>query len=109
MREKFGNTDGIRCGNVCLYVCEFKSEIDQSWGISAKGKGFMMLAALIRSACEREKVRNVGSSTLRQREAQPLRCQLSLAICLKPVRSETISTHIVRFLSGKKTSRGTLK
>ena len=58
MREKFANRDGISCGDVCRYVWEGQSKIDRSRAISAEGKGFMTLAALIRSAYEREKARN---------------------------------------------------
>lgn len=58
MRKEFANTEGISCSNVCRYVWEGQSKIDQSRGISAEGKSIMMLAALIRSACDREKVRN---------------------------------------------------
>ena len=56
--KEFANTDGVSCGDVCRYVWEGQSKIDQSRGISAEGKGFMMLAALVRSACGRGKVRN---------------------------------------------------
>ena len=52
MRKKFANTDGISCGDVCRYVWEGQSKIDQSRGISAEEKNFMMLAALIRSGCD---------------------------------------------------------
>ena len=47
MREEFANTEGISRGNVCRYVWKGQSKIDQSRGISAEGKGVMMLAALI--------------------------------------------------------------
>ena len=61
MGKAFANTDGVSCGDVCRYVWEGQSKIDQSRGIYAEGKGFMMLAALIRSACDRGKVRNNGA------------------------------------------------
>lgn len=43
------------CGDVCRYVWEGQSEIDDSWGIVAEVEGFMMLAALIRRDCDSEK------------------------------------------------------
>ena len=58
MRKEFANTDGVSFGDVCRYVWEGQSKIDQSRGISAEGKGFMMLAALVKSVCDRGKVRN---------------------------------------------------
>ena len=61
MPKRFTNTDGISCGHVCRYVWEGQSEIDQSWGIFAEGKGFVMLAALVRSSCGEGKVGNDGA------------------------------------------------
>ena len=56
--QNFANTDGISYGDVCRYVWEGQSNIDQSRGTFAEGKGFMMLAALVGSTCDREKVGN---------------------------------------------------